>query len=74
MNAIDSQTLQLLLVGEKSGKLAETMQHFTKIKSEDIELQEDSLAEWLPRLFYFMVACWVAVSLISNSQVGTISM
>ena len=74
VNAIDSQTLQLLLVGEKSGKLAETMQHFTKIKSENIELQEDSLAEWLPRLFYFMVACWVAASLISNSQVSTITL
>ena len=74
VNAIDSQTLQLLLVGEKSGKLAETMQHFTKIKSEDIELQEDSLAEWLPRLFYFMVACWVAAYLISNSQVSTITL
>ena len=74
VNSIDSQNLQLLLVGEKSGKLAETMLHFTKIESENIELQEDSLAEWLPRLFYFIVVCWVAASLISNSQIGTISL
>lgn len=74
VNSIGSQTLQLLLVGEKSGKLAETMLHFTKIKSENIELQEDSLAEWLPRLFYIIVVCWMAASLLGNSQVGTISL
>ena len=55
VNAIGSLNLQLLLVGEKGGKLAETMLHFTKIKSENIELQEDSLAEWLPRLFYCLL-------------------
>ena len=70
--AIDYQSLQLLLVGEQSGKLAETLLHFSKIQAEDIARQEDSLAEWLPRLFYFIVACWVGASLISNGPIGSV--
>ncbi len=72
VNDIDYPSIQMLLVGEQSGKLAETMLHFTKIKSENIEMQEDSLAEWLPRLFYFIVVCWVGASLISNGPVGSV--
>lgn len=64
---IDRQTIQLLLAGEKSGKLADTILHFTKIETEKISLQEDILAEWLPRAFYFLVVCWMAISIVEKN-------
>lgn len=66
MREIDDQTVQLLLAGEKSGKLAKTMLHHTKIETEKIELEDDLLAEWLPRLLYFMVAVWMSISIIGR--------
>ncbi len=62
---VDNQAIQLLLVGEKSGKLAKTMLHYTKIEKEKTDLQEDLLAEWIPRFFYFLVSVWVAFSIIA---------
>ena len=67
VDEIDGRIIQLLLAGEKSGKLAETMLHHTKIETGNIELQEDLLAEWIPRLFYFMVTVWVAYSIIGSN-------
>ncbi len=61
---IDEQAIQMILAGEKSGKLAEAILHHTKIETEKIELQEDLLAEWIPRLFYLLVVFWVASSII----------
>lgn len=67
VSEIDRQSIQLLLVGEKSGKLAESILHFTKIETEKISLQEDLLVEWLPRVFYFFVVGWVAFSIVENN-------
>ena len=64
---VDERTIQLLLAGEKSGKLAETMLRLTKIETEEIELREDLLAEWIPRFFYFLVAAWVATSILGRT-------
>ena len=70
VSEIDRRTIQLLLAGEKSGKLAETILHFTKIETGEIELQEDLLAEWIPRFFYFLVTAWVATSIIGSKSSG----
>ena len=55
---VDRQTIQLLLAGEKSGKLAETVLQVTKLEAEKIDRQNDSLAEWLPRIFY-LYGCYL---------------
>ncbi len=62
---VDNQAIQLLLVGEKSGKLAKSILHYTTIEKEKTDLQEDLLAEWVPRAFYFIVIIWMAISIIS---------
>ncbi len=67
VSEIDRQSIQLLLAGEKSGKLAETILHLSNIENEKINLQEELLAEWIPRVFYFIVVCWVAFSIIGNN-------
>ena len=67
---IDRKAIQLLLVGEKSGKLAKTLLRFTKAESEKHGLQEQLLAEWVPRLFYFLVTAWLAHSLITANLFG----
>jgi len=71
---IDHETIQILLVGEKSGKLAKTIFHQVKIKQENIELQDDLLAEWIPRVFYVLVTAWVATSIISGNSITTIAL
>ena len=69
VSEVDNQAIQLLLVGEKSGKLSKTMLHHTKIEKEKTDLQEDLLAEWVPRIFYFLVSAWVASSLFASNTV-----
>jgi len=68
ISEIDYETMQLLLVGEKSGKLAKTILHQVKITQENIELKDDLLTEWIPRIFYALVTAWVATSIISGNS------
>lgn len=65
ISEIDRKVFQLLLVGEKSGKLAETLLRLTKAEAEKHSLQEQLLAEWIPRLLYFLITCWIANSIIA---------
>lgn len=69
---VDYQTVQLLLIGEKSGKLAKTILHHVKIEQENIDLKDDLLAEWIPRIFYFLVSLWVASSIITGNLINTV--
>mgnify|MGYP003860234957 CR=1 FL=1 len=69
---MDSQAIAILLVGEKSGKLAKTILHHVKIEKETTDLQEDLLAEWIPRIFYFAVVAWVASSIIAGNSINKI--
>lgn len=59
-------TLQIINSGEQSGKLAENLLHFNKIDAETIALQDESLAEWLPRLVYAMIAAWIGYGLLAG--------
>ncbi len=68
---MDIQAIQLLRVGEKSGKLANSILHYVKIKKQDIDLQDDLLAEWIPRIFYFLVSIWVASSILTGNPIST---
>lgn len=64
VNGIPPATLHIIYTGEESGRLAQSILHFTNIEAETLHLQDDSLTTWLPRFFYFTVTIWIAASLI----------
>jgi general secretion pathway protein F len=68
---INATTLQILNSSEQSGKLVSGMLHFTRLESETISLQDDALAEWLPRLVYIVIAIWMAYSIL-GSQIASV--
>jgi hypothetical protein len=41
------------------------------METETIGLQDDALAEWLPRLVYSIIAAWMAYSIL-GSQFATV--
>jgi type II secretory pathway component PulF len=61
--------LHILSTAEQSGKLAGSLLHIAKLESETISLENEMLAEWLPRLAYVMVALWMAYSILSHGGV-----
>lgn len=60
----DTTVLQIINSMEHSGSLAESLQHFAQLEADNLHLQDDMLAEWLPRLIYAGVVIWIARSLI----------
>ena len=58
--------LQLIASGEQSGKLSETLLHFAELEAESINLQEEMLAEWIPRLIYGVITLWIGYSIIAS--------
>jgi general secretion pathway protein F len=63
---ITASTLQIVNSSEQSGQLASGLLHFTKLEAETVGLQDDALAEWLPRLVYILIASWMAYSILGN--------
>jgi len=68
---LDYQTIQIVMAAEKSGKLAKTILHQVKIEQEEIDLKEDLLTEWIPRIFNLLVSLWVAASIITGNSIAT---
>ena len=64
VDVIEPVALQIINSGEASGKLAEAILHFASREAESIYLQDEMLAEWLPRLFSIGVALWMIASLL----------
>lgn len=60
-------SIRIIDTGERSGKLASSLMHFTKLEAETISLQDDALAEWLPRLVYSLMAIWMGSSILGNT-------
>lgn len=58
--------LQLISSGEQSGKLAETLLHFADLEAESINIQEEMLAEWIPRIIYGVITLWIGYSIIAS--------
>jgi len=68
--AMKPTTLSIVKSGEYSGKLSSTLLHLSRQEAETISLQDDALAEWIPRLVYLLVALWIAYSLL-RGQIAT---
>lgn len=58
--------IQLVLTGDQAGKLAEMLLHYVKLESEAIDLQNEQLAAWLPRLVYALGAGWIILGVFST--------
>lgn len=63
---IQSSALQILASGEQSGKLADSLLHYVRDEADAIALQDEALAEWLPRLVYGGIAGWMAYSALTS--------
>jgi len=63
---ISRPILQLLLSGEKSGKLVETLMRLTRLEAEKIQIEDELLTEWIPRIVYFLISAWMAFSIIGS--------
>jgi general secretion pathway protein F len=52
--------------GEGSGSLPEMLLRFADLESEAVANFQVRLADWLPRLFYFGVAGWMAYQILNQ--------
>lgn len=68
---VNATILQIVNSSEQSGNLASGILHFTQLEAETIGLQDDALAEWLPRLAYTVIAVWMAYSIL-GSRISTV--
>ena len=68
---INATLLQIVNSSEQIGKLGSGILKFCQQESEAISLQDDALAEWLPRLAYAIIAIWMAYSIL-GSQFATV--
>jgi len=66
VQAISRPAIQIISTSEFSGNLAESLLHFVRREAEIISLQDDTLSEWLPRLFYLSVCLWMANSILGG--------
>lgn len=63
---IKPNILQIVQSNEHSGKLSSGLLHFTRLEAENLMLQDDALAEWIPRLVYCAIALWMAYSILHS--------
>lgn len=63
---IDTCALGVVKSSEQSGKLAGGILHFTELEAETIGLQDEALAEWLPRMVYGIIVIWMAYSILGS--------
>ncbi len=52
--------------GEVSGKLPERLRHYAVLEQQRIDQFDAALAEWLPRMIYFLVLVWLAIGIIRS--------
>ena len=67
ITVINREIVAQITIGENSGRLAETLLHYTKIKTEKIQLQQDLIAEWIPRIIYLVIALAMASSILGSN-------
>jgi general secretion pathway protein F len=66
----NTSSLSLIRTGETSGSVPEMLFHFAAIESAAIANFNKQVADWLPRIFYALVAAWVAYGIITGLGVA----
>ena len=69
VSMIDAKMLSVVNSSEQSGKLASGILHYTRLEAEALTRQDDTLATWLPRFCYALVAGWMVYSLLNGHPV-----
>ncbi|CDH45992.1 type II secretion system F family protein [Candidatus Contendibacter odensensis] len=62
----DAGTVALFASGETAGRLDQVIRHQLRQWDTQLELQWDTLAEWIPRLLYAAVAGLMVVGIMSG--------
>lgn len=63
---IDAKALQIVKSGEFAGRLPSALMQFNRLEAETIAMQNETLAEWLPRLVYLVISVWMAYSILGS--------
>jgi general secretion pathway protein F len=67
----NGQALALIGTGEASGTLPEMLFRFAAMETEAINAFNRQVADWLPRIVYAAVACWVAYGILTGPGIAT---
>lgn len=65
------QALALINTGEGSGTLPEMLFRFADGETEAINLFNEQVAAWAPRIVYMLVALWIVHGILGGGRVGT---
>jgi general secretion pathway protein F len=60
-----TETKHFINSGEAAGRLDEMLKHSADLEKSRLQLHEQQLLEWLPRIIYFLALSWLAASIIS---------
>lgn len=63
---IETTLVQVVHSSEQSGRLAGGMLQFARHEAETLGRQEETLAAWLPRVIYVLIASWMAYSVMTG--------
>lgn len=62
----DATLLGLIKTGEASGQLPEMLEHYAKGENASLALQQEQIAEWIPRIGYGLISALIAYNLIKG--------
>jgi general secretion pathway protein F len=65
------QALALINTGEGSGTLPEMLFRFADAETQAINLFNQQVVEWAPRIVYALVAFWIARGILGGGHIGT---
>jgi general secretion pathway protein F len=68
----NGQALALINTGEASGTLPEMLFRYAALETDTINEFNKQLAEWLPRLIYMAVICWMAYGILTGTGIQTV--
>jgi len=63
---LSSEAKNFILTGETSGRLAEMLKHGSTLENQRLQSLEDQIADWIPRVIYFLVMISLASNIISS--------
>ena len=62
--------VEFVSTGEASGALPEMLLRHVRAESQSLTLFWQQVAQWLPRVAYAAVACWMAYNLLTGAGIG----
>ncbi|WP_169719789.1 type II secretion system F family protein [Zooshikella ganghwensis] len=66
ISIINPEIKQIISTGEYSGDLSGALLHCAKSEAENIAIHTNTMVDWIPRIVYFTVICWIAYGIIQG--------